>query len=92
MASSIDSTDSYNGDDAWCFLHERDKVLGHHWEATQENERREAALVASQTSLATVEGESSAVQAGLADFDARVAGRFPQKQLYIHYLASSCFS
>ena len=46
-ASSVDSTDSYNGDDAWRFLHEQDKVLGHHWEATQETERLEATLAAS---------------------------------------------
>jgi hypothetical protein len=32
-------------------------------------------LAASQTSLAAVEGESSAARARLADFDARVAGR-----------------
>lgn len=47
MASSVDSTDSYNGDDAWCFLHEWDKVLGHHWEVTQETKHLEVTLAAS---------------------------------------------
>ena len=58
--SSIDSMDSYNGDDARHYLYEQDEVLGRHWEVTQETERLEAALVASQTALTTVEGESSA--------------------------------
>jgi len=75
VASSIDSTDSYNRDDAQHYLYEWDEALGHHWEATQEIERLEATLPASQTALTAIEGESSTTPARLADSDARVAGR-----------------
>ena len=61
IASSIDSMDSYNGDDAWYYIHEWDEELGHHWEATQETKRLEATLTAFQTTLTAVEGESSHV-------------------------------
>ena len=54
MASSIDSADSHNGDDSRCYLHEWEEALGRHWEVTQETERLEATLAASQTALATV--------------------------------------
>jgi hypothetical protein len=74
MASFPDSSDSYNGDDVHCYLHERDEALGHHWEATRETERLEATLAAFQTAPATMEGESSATWAQLADSDARVMG------------------
>ena len=74
-ASSIDSTISYNGDDARRYLYEWDKVLGHHWEVTQETEHLEAALATSQTTLTTMEGESSVAWVWLADSDARVVGR-----------------
>jgi hypothetical protein len=53
--------------------------MGRHWEATQETERLEAALAASQIALATVERESSSAWARLADFDARVAGRISRR-------------
>ena len=56
MASSIDSIDSYNGDDTRRYLHERDEALGRHCEVTQETKRLEAALAASQTTLTAVEG------------------------------------
>ena len=74
-ASSIDSTDSYNGDDVRHYLYELDEALGHHWEVTQETEHLEAALATSQTALATMEGESSVAWVWLADSDARVVGR-----------------
>ena len=59
MVSSIYSTDSYNGDDAQHYLHEWDEALGSHWEVTQETECLEAALVASQTTLAAMEGRAA---------------------------------
>jgi hypothetical protein len=74
MASFPNSSDSYNGDDVRCYLHERDEALGHHWEATCETEHLEATLATSQTAPATMEGESSATRAHLADSDARVVG------------------
>ena len=63
IAFSIDSMDSYNGDDAQHYLYKWDKALGHHWEVTQETKCLEAALAASQTALAAVEGESSIARA-----------------------------
>ena len=56
-------------------LHEWDETLGHHWEVTQETEHLEAALAASQTALAIMEGESSIAWVWLVDSDARVVGR-----------------
>ena len=75
VTSFVDSTNSYNGDDTRHFLHEWDEVLGHHWEATQETERLEAALAASQAALAVVEGRSNTARVRLAESDARVIGR-----------------
>ena len=49
--------------------------VGSYWEATQETEHLEAALVGSQTALTTMEGKSSPARMWLADLDARVAGR-----------------
>ena len=97
-ASSIDSTDSYNGDDARHYLYELDEALGHHWEVTQETEHLEAALAASQTALAIVEGESSAARARLADSNARVVGRTLKRNpalspsLFYHVLLDDSFS
>ena len=74
-ATSSNSFDSYNEDDARHYLHERHEALGRCWEVAQETEHLEAALIASQTALATVEGESGAARARLAESDARVAGK-----------------
>ena len=74
VASSVNSSDSYNRDVTWCYLHERGEALGHHWEVTQQTEHLEAALATSQTALAAMEGERSVVRAGLAYSDARVTG------------------
>jgi hypothetical protein len=90
-ASLIDSTDSYNGDDAWCYLYEWDKALGGHWEVTQETERLEAAMAASQTTLAAVEGESSAARVWLADSDAKVVGRILRRNTVPLSLCSVMF-
>lgn len=74
-ASSSDSTDSYIGDDAQCYLHERNEAMGCHWEETRETEHLKAALNASQVALAAMEGESNAARAQLVESDARVAGK-----------------
>lgn len=88
VASSIDSTESYNGDDTHRYLYEWDEVLTRHWEVTQETKRLEATLAASQTALATVEGESSIDRAWLADSNTRDAGRTLRRNLA---LSSSLF-
>lgn len=58
--SSSDSSDSYNRDDAWCFLHERNEVWDLYFDATHEIGRLEFCLNASKTALATAEGETNA--------------------------------
>jgi hypothetical protein len=72
-ASSFgNSSDSYNKDNAHHYLHGQNEALGRCREAAQETERLEAALIASQTAVATVEGESSVARAWLAESNARV--------------------
>lgn len=75
MASSSDSSNLYNGDDARCYLHEQNEAMGHHWEATRKTKCLEATLHASQIALVTMEGESSAAREQLVESDARVAGK-----------------
>ena len=74
-ASSNDSSDPYTEDDARHYLHEWDEALGRYWEAAQESKHLKDALTASQTALATVEGESSTARARLVEFNARVVGK-----------------
>ena len=74
--SSDDSSDSYNGDDARRYLCEQNAAMDHYSEVTHESGRLEFALNASQTALATIEGETNAVWAQLAASDARVMGKF----------------
>lgn len=86
--SSDDSSDSYNGDDARHYLHERNEAMDRYSEATRENWRLELALSASQAALAAVEGEIGAVRAKLAESDARIAGKIFNKTLSLGRL---CF-
>ena len=61
--SSLDSSDSYNGDDAWRFLLEWRVAQDRYSEATQENGQLEIHLGASQAALLTTEEEASAARA-----------------------------
>ena len=72
-ASSLDSSDSYNGDDAWCYLHEWRMAQNRYSEATWENGQLEIRLGVSQAALHAAEEEASAVRAWLAESDAMVA-------------------
>lgn len=85
-SSSVESSDSYNGVDARHYLYEWDEALGRCWEADQEHEHLVEALAASQTALATVEGESGLTRARLADSDARIAGRIPHEALFFYIM------
>lgn len=79
--SSFDSSDSYNGDDTQCFLHERNEVRDLYSDATHVIEWLEFCLNASQAALATAEGERSIVRARLAKADASVASKIPLKKI-----------
>ena len=75
LASLSDSSDSYNGDDARCYLHEWRMAQNHYSEATWENSQLEICLGVSQTALHVAEEEASAVRAWLAESDAMVTGK-----------------
>ena len=60
-ASLSDSSDSYNGNDARCYLHEWRMAQNHYSEATWENGQLEIRLGVSQAALHAAEEEASAV-------------------------------
>ena len=78
-ASSSDSSDSYNGDDARRYLHEWRMTQNHYSEATWENGQLEIHLGVSQAALQVAEEEASAVQAWLVESDTMVAGKINSK-------------
>ena len=79
-ASSSDSSDSYNGDDARRFLQEWRAAKDRYSEATRENGQLEIRLGASQATLLGAEEEASAAQSRLAESDAMVAGKMNSKK------------
>ena len=62
-ALSSDSSDSYNGDDARCYLHEWRMAQNRYSEATWENGQLEIRLGVSQAALHAAKEEASAVRA-----------------------------
>ena len=74
-ASSSDSFDSYNGDDARRYLHEWRMPQNRYSEVTWENGQLEIHLGVSQAALHMAEEEASTVRARLAESDAMVAGK-----------------
>ena len=66
-ASSSDSSNSYNGDDAWRYLHEWRMAQNRYSEATWENDQLEIRLGVSQAALHATEEEASVVRARLAE-------------------------
>ena len=75
VASSSDSVDSYDGDDARRFHHEWNAAVNHYSETTWHNAQLEFALNASQVALSAMEAEANMVLAQLAESDARVVGK-----------------
>ena len=59
--SSSDSSDSYNGDDAWRYLHEWRMAQNRYSKATWENDQLEIRLGVSQATLHVAEEEASTV-------------------------------
>ena len=87
-ASSSDSSDSYNGDDARCYLHEWRMGQNRYSEATWENGQLEIRLEVSQAALRVAEEEAITIRARLAESDAMVASKMdPMKAFYsdLHY-------
>ena len=78
--SSLDSSDSYNNDDARRFLREWRAAQGRYSEATRENGQLEIRLGASQAALLASEEEANAARARLAKSDAMVAGKMNSKK------------
>ena len=83
LDSSLDSSDSYNGDDAWRFLLEWRVAQDRYSEATRENGQLEILLGASQAALLAAEEEAGAARAWLAKSDAMVAGKMNSKKTLI---------
>jgi len=80
---SLDSSDSYTGDDAWRFLQDWRAAKDCYSEATRENGQLEIRLGASQATLLAAEKEASAARARLAESDAMVAGKMNSKKTLI---------
>ena len=82
LASSLDSSNSYSGDDARRFLREWRASQNRYSEATWENSQLKICLGVSQATLHAVEEEACAVQAWLAESDAMVAGKMNSRNVF----------
>ena len=81
--SLSNSSDSYTGDDARCFLQEWKVAKDLYSEATRENGHLEIRLEASQAALLATEEETNAARAQLAESDAMEAGKMDSKKTYV---------
>ena len=75
LALSLDSSNSYNGDDAQRFFREWRAAEDRYSDAIQKNGQLEIHLEVFQAALNAAEEEASAVRARLAESDAVVAGK-----------------
>ena len=81
--SLLDSSDSYNGNNAWHFLQEWRAAQDRYSKATWENSQVEIRLWVSQATLRAAEEEASATWARLAESDALVVGKMDYKNTFI---------
>ena len=88
LALSLDSSDSYNGDDARRYLQEWRMSQNHYSEVTWENGQLEIRLRVSQATLHAAEEEASIVRAWLAESDAMVAGKINSRNASVRFLLS----
>ena len=79
----MDSSNSYNGDDARRFLWEWRAAQNHYSEATRENGQLKICLGASQVALHVAKEEASAAQAWLAESDTMVVGKMDSRNTFI---------
>jgi len=88
-ASSVGSSNSYDGDDAWRFFREWRVAEDRYSEAIQNNGQLEIRLGVLQAALNAVEEETNAIRAWLAESDAAVASKMSSMNISI--LASIAF-
>ena len=74
-ASSLGSSNSYDGDDARCFFQEWRAAKNRYSEAIQSNDQLEIRLGVLQAALNVAEEGANVIQARLAESDAAVAGK-----------------
>jgi len=79
----LDSSDTYNGDDAQHFLQEWRMAKDHYSEATWKNDQLESHLEDSQATLLIAEEETNVARARLAESDVVVAGKRYSKKTFI---------
>ena len=82
-ASSSDSSDSYNGDDVWHYLHEWRMAQNCYSEATWETGQLEIHLGVSQAALHAAEEEANATRARLTESNAAVVGKMSLRDSFI---------
>ena len=82
-ASSSDSSNSYNGDNARRFLQELRAAQNRYSKATRENGKLDIHLGVSQATLHAAEEEASTVRARLAESDAMVAGKMNPMKAFV---------
>ena len=83
LASLLNSSDSYNGDDARRYLHEWRMAQNRYFKATWENGQLEIRLEVSQAALHAAEEEASAARARLAKSDAMAAGKMNPMKAFV---------
>ena len=83
LASSSDSSNSYDGDDARRFFWEWRSAEDHYSKAIQNNCQLEIRLGVFQAALNAAEEETSAVRARLTESDAAVAGKMNSRNASI---------
>ena len=83
LASSLGSSNSYDGDDAWCFFREWRAAEDRYSEVIRNNGQLEIHLGVFQAALNAAEEEASAVRARLAESDAAVAGKMSSMNISI---------
>ena len=83
LASSLNSSNSYNGDDAWCFFREWRVAEDRYFEVIRNNGQLEIRLGVFQAALNAAKEEASVVRARLAESDATVAGKMSSRNVPI---------
>ena len=82
-ASSSGSSNSYDGDDAWCFFREWRAAEDRYSEAIRNNGQPEIRLGVFQAALSVAEEEASTIRARLAESDTMVASKMSSMNISI---------
>ena len=83
LASSLDSSNSYNGNDAWRFFREWRAAEDCYSKVILNNGQLEIRLGVLQAALNVVEEETKAIRVRLAESDAMVAGKMSSMNVSI---------